>query len=84
MGRGAVTASLGRGFLLPPALGEGRHRGLARRFVAVRGAADVAVMAARRHSGAFRWRDWHHECGPIIDAVLQHVVIVVAPLAGPA
>jgi hypothetical protein len=46
--------------------------------------ADVAVMAALPHSGAFRWRDWYHECGPIIDAVLQHVVIVVAPLAGQA
>src|SRR5262245_26562416 len=33
--------------LLPPALSERRHRSLARRFVAVRRAADVAVQRCR-------------------------------------
>src|SRR5262245_34267203 len=50
-----------------PALGEGRHRGFARRLVSMRSASDFAVVAARPPPGTVLWRDL---------AVLQHLVIV--------
>jgi hypothetical protein len=36
----------------------------------------LLYLRVAQHSGAFRWR----ECGPIIDAILNHVIIVIAPL----
>src|SRR5262245_54690132 len=41
-------------------------------------------MAARADPRGFRWRDWHLEDPADHDAILQHVVVVVAPLAGQA
>jgi len=45
----------------PPAFGERRHRGLARRFVTVSRAAHVAVVATRSHLLPVRWGDRHLE-----------------------
>src|SRR5262245_34768045 len=67
-----------------PALGERRHGLLAPGRVAVRRVLDLPVVAARRHPGATRWRDRHLEDAPHHDAVLRHVIVVVAPLAGRA
>ena len=77
-----------RGFSLlpPPALGERRHRGLARQLVAVHRAADVAVVAACSHPGAALAARLHRgrRCGQP-RAIFEHVIIiVVAPLAGRA
>src|SRR5262249_25188138 len=62
------------------ALRERRHRSLARRLVAVRGALDVPAVAARPHPGAalrrsrLQMEDATHDL-----AVFEHVVVVVAP-----
>jgi hypothetical protein len=66
----------------PPAFGERRHRGLARRLVAVRRRAILTCSKASVHihgvpSGAAAARMMNHH-----DAVGDHVVIVVAPFAG--
>jgi hypothetical protein len=54
---------------------------LARRLVSMGRAFDVAVVAARPHPGAIRWRNGYLEYAAHNDAILQHVVVVVAPLA---
>jgi hypothetical protein len=61
-----------------PAL-ERCHRRLARRLIAVRGAADVAVVAARPHPLSTLRRCGRHEDAADNGAVLQHVVVVLAP-----
>src|SRR5262245_44111133 len=66
-----------------PALGERRHRSLARRLIAVRGALDVPTVATRPHPGAaLRGNCIETEDPTHDDAVLKHVVIVLAPFAG--
>jgi hypothetical protein len=56
----------------PPTLGEGGHRGLARRLIAVRCAFDVTVVATRPHTGtALRPDCIEEEDTAHDDAVLQ-------------
>jgi hypothetical protein len=50
----------------------------------MRGALDVAIVTARPHPGAVLRGDWHLEDAADHDAVLQHVVVVIAPFAGRA
>jgi hypothetical protein len=64
--------------LPPPAFHERRHRGLARRLIAMRGAADVAVVAARPHPMMVLRRDRHLEDAADDDAVLDHVKVVLS------
>jgi hypothetical protein len=78
-GRGCRRSSASH--VLVPAPGERRHCSLARRLLSMPGAANITVMAARPHPRAFRWGDWHRDDATDSHAVLQHVVIVVAPLA---
>src|SRR5262245_33185245 len=67
----------------PPALGERDHRGLARQLVAVCRALDVTPVAARPHPGAaLRCCRLQMEDAADDLAVFEHVVVVVAPLAG--
>src|SRR5262245_38335975 len=69
--------------LLPPTLGERRHRGLARRLIPLCGAADVAVMAGCPHPLAVLRADCiEQENAADDDAVLKHVVVIVAPTRG--
>jgi hypothetical protein len=55
-----------------------------RAHLSVRGAAYVAVVSARPHPGPILRCDLLLGNAPDHDAVLQHVVVVVAPLAGRA
>ena len=65
--------------LSSPALGEGGHRSLACRLVAVGRAAYLAVVAARPHRGAIRRCNRHLEDAADDHAILQHVVVVLVP-----
>ena len=74
-----------RALLTPPALGEGCHRSLARRLVAVDRRAVFVVTVGERPEP---WRA-HGRGGSFHDAaddlaLTQHVVVVLAPLAGQA
>src|SRR5262245_33512677 len=76
--------SIARALLAPPTPSRRGHRGLACRS-AVRGALDVPPVAARPHPGAaLRRSRWHLEDAPDNNAVLQHVVVVLAPTRGVA
>jgi hypothetical protein len=61
----------------PPTPGERRHRGLARRLVAVRRRA-ILMMPEGWYPRRFYWRSVNLEDA----AVGQHIVIVVVPIAG--
>src|SRR5262249_31419987 len=74
-----------RALLTPPALGEGCCRSLARRLVAVDRRAVFVVTVGERPEP---WRA-HGRGGSFHDAaddlaLTQHVVVVLAPLAGQA
>src|SRR5262245_54164902 len=68
--------------LLPPTLGERRHRGLARQLIPMCGAADVAVMAAGPHPEAVLRGDWYLEDAADNDAVLHHIKVILIPPNG--
>ena len=69
----------------PPTLGERRHRGLARRLVAMGGRAILVIIVRERphprhpHRYSGRFHD-----APDRDAIGKHVEIVIVPLAGGA
>jgi len=63
---------------------EPEARGFVRRLIPMRGPAYLAIMTARPHPGPILRRDRHLEDAADHDAILQHVVIVVAPPAGQA
>src|SRR6516164_10825087 len=76
-----------RGFSLlpPPALGEPRHRGLARRLVAVgRRAVFEVGIGQRPKPWCARGRGGGLEDAADYRAFTQHVVVVLAPFAGRA
>src|SRR5262245_47862454 len=67
----------------PPTLSECRHRGLARRLVAMRRRAVLAVAKAQRPHPrrALRCRVHLHDAADD-DGICEHIIIVIAPLAG--
>src|SRR6516164_4080594 len=69
--------------LPPPALGERRHRGLARLGVAVCRPAVAVIAEGERPEPrrSYRRSDGFHDAADH-DAIRKHVVIVVFPLAG--
>src|SRR6516164_9954035 len=71
--------------LPPPALGERRHRGLARRLVAVRRRAVLMLAESERPHPRrpYRGRMYLHDTADD-SAMGEHVEIVVVPLAGRA
>src|SRR5258708_36851566 len=82
--RGAFW-SLDTDLFPPPALCERRHRGLARRRVAVRRCAVFMVPDGERpHPGRAYRRGCGLEDATDDRAVGEHVVVVVVPLAGRA
>jgi hypothetical protein len=68
----------------PPALGERRHRGLARRLIAVRRRAAFVIQQQRPHPGRTDRRGRRLHDAADDNSVGKHIVIVVAPLAGRA
>src|SRR5215831_17700053 len=69
--------------LPPPALRERRHRGLARRLVAVnRRAVFVVPEGERPHPRQANWRGGCFHDAPDDSAIGEHVEIVIVPLAG--
>ena len=68
-------ASEGEPLTSPSALGERRHRSLARRLIAVRRTFDVPAVPARPHPRAALRRSRKDEADDL--AVLQHVVVLL-------
>jgi hypothetical protein len=66
-------------FIPAPTLRERRHRRLSRRLVAVRGAADLAVVAARPHPLPILRRAGRHEDAADDDAG-GHIALMTAPI----
>ncbi len=68
----------------PPALGERRHRSLARRGIAVRRRAAFVIQDQRPQP----WLAYRRSCGfhdaADHNAVRDHIVVIVPPLAGRA
>jgi hypothetical protein len=66
-------------FIPSPTLRERRHRRLSRRLVAVRRAADLAVMAARPHPLPILRRAGRHE-DAADDHAGGHIALMTAPI----
>src|SRR5262245_7994448 len=77
-----VASTFVLGLLPPPALGERRHRGLARRRVAVCAPAIAVIAEGERPEPrrSYRRSDGFHDAADD-DAISEHVEVVVVPLA---
>jgi hypothetical protein len=65
-----------------PAFGERRHRGLARRRIAVRRHPILVVPEGERpHPGRTDWRRMHFQDATDHRAIGEHVEVVVVPIA---